>query len=1102
MFSKKAVLILPVFFFLTVTVLILHHYSASQKNELLLQNLLKSKDNQISILRQRIDQLSLDKEIAGKKVKQMKKGIEKIKNENLKGRHEWIVAEKQKKKLAIEKQKEQLVIKNQKARLAVEDHKKQLTIEDITNRMQDLSSNYKTVLHVISHTHWDREWYLPFELFRRKLVDVVDDVLNVMHNSSKQPSPFRSFHMDGQVIPFLDYLQIRKEKKKELVEAIKAYNLTIGPWFTAPDEFLTSGESFIRNLQLAIIRTKEILGESVVKYMLPVGYLADSFGHISQLPQIYLGFGIDVAVFSRGLENNYPTEVFWDGADGSRIISIFLKHWYCNGGGVPNPSNPNDARRWFQQKRDHMISKGVMTKHLLLMNGCDHTAFDPYVLAGIKSGTSLKDDNPSTLVLHSELASYAHLISEEIKKNDLDMQVRSGELRTSVELLSHIYSTKTGQKRKNWECQSLLERWVEPLMSIMWAIDNAYQYDHSFIWLAWEKLLLTHAHDSIGGCSIQKVHEEVELRLDNCLAISRQLASEAMISLSKHIDLSYAIPESTFMKVKNSRSYFVGTNIINTLPFPRNHELARVQIDIPDDFPIVSSPFQLRLRALDTAELYPVWLYNAKHMWDYHLPDKGFRKPYNPTRIELLVAAPIPSFGYRTFELVVMDKPTNQDTAIKDTLWYSNRADPIFMENSFLKVDISASDGSITVKEKKSGLVITNLNTLNFWSDSGDVYNSVRGSRINDLENGDVNITDVVDISIKDDKAQMCQVRKKMGKMILSITYLLPSKTNLIQIRLSFINKQKDCVLKASFPFPCDNPAILADGQFDMIQRAIPCADCAQPSQRFVYLYDKTLKKKLGMAIHNRGIPQYEFDHTSSSLDLILMRATGVLGDWGQFPVDSAQDQHAMAFEYGISFEYDNDVFESDLLKKAQSFNTPLQALQVKNYPGKIASQSLLNTLSLPDTLLQNMENFVNNYNAQELRGRLANWGSSGPMYLRSKVDTKKSSLSLNAVSEFLAIEPADQLVLSALKKAEDRNSLIVRIYNPFQKVISGNLRVNRKVLRVSKVAYMCQVNEQRIPHKILELTSDTASNTKSLVAKIDLMVNPKKILSIELPLE
>jgi alpha-mannosidase len=140
--------------------------------------------------------------------------------------------------------------------------------------------------HVISHTHWDREWYEPFERFRIRLVRLMDNLLELLDRE-----PEYIFHLDAQTAVIEDYLEIKPYRRDKLEKHIKAGRILIGPWFIQNDFFLTSGESTVRNLLLGI-KQSESFGSC--EY---VGYAPDQFGLPSQLPVILNGFGIDSVVF-------------------------------------------------------------------------------------------------------------------------------------------------------------------------------------------------------------------------------------------------------------------------------------------------------------------------------------------------------------------------------------------------------------------------------------------------------------------------------------------------------------------------------------------------------------------------------------------------------------------------------------------------------------------------------------------------------------------------------------------------------------------------------------------------------------------------------------
>ncbi|MFZ2658677.1 MAG: hypothetical protein WAX69_27340, partial [Victivallales bacterium] len=120
--------------------------------------------------------------------------------------------------------------------------------------------------HVVSHFHWDREWYLPFQDYRELLVRVIDELMDLL----EQDPGYRCFTLDGQTVPLEDYLAIRPEQRERLLRQVKSGNIEIGPWFVQPDEFLLSGESLIRNLLLGF-RQARAIGVEPMK----VGYVPD-----------------------------------------------------------------------------------------------------------------------------------------------------------------------------------------------------------------------------------------------------------------------------------------------------------------------------------------------------------------------------------------------------------------------------------------------------------------------------------------------------------------------------------------------------------------------------------------------------------------------------------------------------------------------------------------------------------------------------------------------------------------------------------------------------------------------------------------------------------
>ncbi len=184
-----------------------------------------------------------------------------------------------------------------------------------------MSKTYKA--YVCSETHWDREWYGTFQNYRIRLVKLMDKLLDLLDSDPE----YKVFNLDGQTIVLEDYLEIRPENRKRLTEHIRSGRITVGPWYILPDEFCVDGESHIRNLLRGHQIAHQYGGGSTT------GYLPDMFGHISQMPQIFQGFGIDNALLWRGLSGDeFKNELLWQAPDGSHLFVWHILEYcgYCN----------------------------------------------------------------------------------------------------------------------------------------------------------------------------------------------------------------------------------------------------------------------------------------------------------------------------------------------------------------------------------------------------------------------------------------------------------------------------------------------------------------------------------------------------------------------------------------------------------------------------------------------------------------------------------------------------------------------------------------------------------------------------------------------------
>jgi len=389
----------------------------------------------------------------------------------------------------------------------------------------------KLKLYVISHTHWDREWYQTFQGFRKRLVLMMDDLINHLEKDNK----YKYFHLDGQTVILEDYLQVRPENRQRLEKLIKDGRIIIGPWYTMPDEFLVSGESLIRNLQKGF----EISRSYGVEPM-KCGYVTDIFGHNSQLPQILNGFEITSAVLYRGI-GDYPKDAFtWSGADGSAVLALKLDRERSYSNFYFAIRRPFEGR---EHEREELVSrmralvdfsrKLAVSDNLLMMDGVDHCEIEPRLPEII---SILNEEIEEIEIKHSTVEEFANVQRNSgVKLDEIKGELYCiGKRGVNNQVLKNVLSSMVYIKQVNNECETLLTRWAEPFDA---AVDFiAPQNNKGFLDEAWRMLLQNHAHDSICGCSITRVHMENEYRFAQAKDIASEIIDTVFGQIASFVD--------------------------------------------------------------------------------------------------------------------------------------------------------------------------------------------------------------------------------------------------------------------------------------------------------------------------------------------------------------------------------------------------------------------------------------------------------------------------------------------------------------------------------------------------------------------------------------
>ena len=363
---------------------------------------------------------------------------------------------------------------------------------------------------IVPHTHWDREWYHSYQEFRLKLVDTLDTLLTLLESDDS----YAHFMLDGQMAVVDDYLEVRPEGEERLVALAAAGRLSMGPWYILMDEFLASGETIIRNLQMGLRRGAAFGGT------MPVGYLPDMFGHIAQMPQILSQAGLADAVVWRGVPSAITRSGFWwEAPDGSTVRAEYLPDGYGNGAALPD-----DAKALVERTAELIEDSGAFVLgDLLCMNGSDHLMPQPELGRVVAEANALQDDIAFSI---TSLPRYLAAAPRE------GLERWRGELRSGsrANMLMGVTSNRVDVKRSGELATRQLERRAEPLAALF---QPPSAWPQRQLDLAWKEVVRNSAHDSICACSVDDVVDAVLHRYTEARTIATGLADRAIRSLAR-----------------------------------------------------------------------------------------------------------------------------------------------------------------------------------------------------------------------------------------------------------------------------------------------------------------------------------------------------------------------------------------------------------------------------------------------------------------------------------------------------------------------------------------------------------------------------------------
>ena len=922
----------------------------------------------------------------------------------------------------------------------------------------------RKTIHVVSNSHWDREWGYPFEETRLMLLQFMDELLDLL---DKDPE-FHSFTMDSQTLCVEDYLEFRPEKRETVEKHVKSGRLIVGPWYSLPEEYLVSAESLVRNMVVGH-RVAGALGK-----VSKVGYTPFGYGQTSQMPQIYNGFDIDTIIFYRGI-NTPKSEYIIEGPDGSRLLGmrfgcmsrfsyyiyvyrvlrygsddVFARYDWDRGCApfrLASEGNPrahyyvldDQKKQWNADPIPEQLQKLVRdesqhftTSHICCMQGFDTSNPDPKETAIMRL---CQENLPEHTIKFSSLGDYMEAMRKEVK----DPTVLTGESRDPgstgkwTHLFGDVISARTRLRRANHRSETNLQRLAEPWSAIGSMVKG--EYVKPALDRAWKLLLQNHPHDTITGAGIDQMEKDSLFRFDQIDIISEGLARRGMQAVQINIDNSDLSPNDAVLTV------------FNACPFPRDGVLS-CYVDMPQNMGY--DAFSVR-----TSDGKPVGRLQVKERF----PAGTLVRNLQDISIELrservlchLEVGRVPAFGYQTYHLVREE----QFAYVPGTL----APEANVLENEHLRV-VFNSDGTLDMTHKETGHAFTGLHYIEDTGETGHSWihmepetNETITSRgfpcsIALEEAGPVlarmrveyrmlipvGVDEEPGIDFREGELNHTARTRERKEMVVTSRFTLRAGQKRLDVTTSLDNQCRHHRMRVVFPTRLDTDRTDSEASFDVISRDIHVKkgnayygkpNPQYPMHRFVDMTDG----KMGFAIlNNSGMREYEaMDTRERPLAITLFRGftyrnSPVFGRWETYPdMELAQCIGPHTWSYAI-YPHTGD-WTNGAYQEAEDLNLPLEVAQCGPHAG-----------TLPKAM--------------------------------SFVEVKGANLQL-----------------TTLKRAEDRkNSYVVRIFNPTTRAVSGTLKCFKPIKR----AWLTNMNEER--REKLEPKGDT----------LRLKLGKKKIVTVE----
>lgn len=831
---------------------------------------------------------------------------------------------------------------------------------------------------LISHTHWDREWYQSFEKYRMRLCDLINNLLDIIDQY-----PDYIFHMDAQTIVLEDYLEIYPENEAKLKGYIKSGNIVVGPWYVQNDFYLSSGEATVRNI---------IIGSDIAEKFgkcEKVGYTPDQFGLCSQLPQIFNGFDINHHLFGRGYtpyektEEGYqpkPVDInfMWVSPDGSKVNSVLMPFWYNNAQRI-TPKIERAVERFMEA--EEAFATRTDSPYLLMMNGVDHLEAQDDLLPILeKVNQKLPHGKAEQCNMMDVMKLNAPYAKDVVK----------GELRYGAEgsILAGTFSTRTDIKKLNFDAQNMIEHQIEPLYSMINLMGCPDVYPENQIRYMWKTLIPNHAHDSICCCSTPNVMKNMQDRYIRLKDVGDELLLRGTRFVNHHIKRDVTGDGVYYLTVLNT----------NQKKYSGVME-CEVSININDaekDFKIFSP---------DGKEV-PYTIISKKE--DLYCTFSPLNLPGNVDVMRYVIQVfveNIPPFGYVNY-------------TVKTGYDYTEQPQGKLLENDYIKVDVNGD--KINIYDKVND--VTYPDAL-YFEDIGDRGNSYIFEPCEDdkpikatLDKAETLYNNFVKSAVKLTYTLCIPFEldglKRAGEMInnkLEVVLSLAKGEKYINVDVTYTNGAKYHLTKAVVNTGIDDTITYASSVYDIIKRDTKDiikeirTNCGQPVNGFVY-------KKAdnnGIAIYTKGLYDYE-NENNKLIKLSLLRSMDRISN----------------FSSGREWNTEENVMFG-------TYKTSFAIMPFGSDDGDIAAmEQIINAQPLYICDSTNIRMFTG--------GRpIVQDGDVDELYYPHD---KYENVELPHIIQFADVD--DSICITALKKCEKSNDVVLRGYNTTDNQVRDGIKI------------------------------------------------------------